>query len=244
MKKIFAGMFALVAMTASAMAADPYPRVSLKDTPDGVTVDNRPLNRSWTQLFVGLNGACEAGITEADVPGFLNFRGLGSSGCSFAPFVGADYQMPNSILVIGVEGEYRWGNDETTGRIDNGWQTFKASAGIDSSWLVSGRVGALIGPETLLYGRIGFGQAKGGWDFSIACNESGETVTKGHGDLPEFDIIAYGLGLEHRFWDGQAAIRVEYRHTDFSEEKVFGNAATIQPSFDAGLVGISYRLGR
>lgn len=256
----FAVVLAFLGLVASpATAADIYGG-STKDAPAGVTVD-APAKHSWTQVFVGLNGACETGTTETnvDVTGsdgdgppqtfnLINFKGIGSSGCSAAPFIGADYQIPSSRLVIGVEGEYRWSNDKSSVSVFNGALTGDAS--IDSSWVLSGRFGALVWADTLIYGRIGFGQADGSWS-GAEHNSDGSTFASAHGDLPTFSTIMYGAGIETRFWDGQAALRLEYRHIDFSKEEAFsiGDAAngirgTIQPSFDQGLIGISYRFGR
>jgi opacity protein-like surface antigen len=121
---------------------------------------------------------------------------------------------------------------------------FEGSAKIESSWLLSGRLGALLDKDTLLYGRIGFGQADGSWSATFGQSEH-------HGDLPTFSTIAYGAGLEHRFADGQGAVRIEYRHVDFSKEEAFSfgpadcvTRGTIEPSFDMGLIGVSWRLGR
>ena len=118
MKK-FAAIFALVALAAApALGAD----LSMKDGPAGVSVE-APTKHSWTQVFTGLSGACETGTTQTKVDGtetnedtttpfnLIDFQGIGSSGCSAAPFVGADWQIPGSRLVIGVEGEYRFSDE-------------------------------------------------------------------------------------------------------------------------------------
>ena len=231
-------LIALLGAVAPAVAAD---LGGLKDGPVGISVDPSP--KSWTGVFIGANGGCETGQTDVALGGFVDFNGIGSSGCSVAPVIGADYQFPNSRLVIGVEGEYRWSNDKASLHIAEGGDSINASATFDHSWLLSGRLGIAVSQDTLVYGRLGYGQAEGGW--SASANFDGETVGHASGDLPTFDVIAYGAGIETRNIGplGNAALTVEYRHLDYSKETV-AQGVTIDPDLDQGLVGLKWRFGR
>jgi outer membrane immunogenic protein len=202
MKKFLLGTVALLAMGASASAADLAARPYTK-APAYVAA---PIY-NWTGFYIGghvggaFNGNSGFGGTSDNSDG----RFLG--GVQF----GADYQFaPN--WVIGVEGQYSWvGNNNTTVVFaPSGYGYNLNQKGLAS---VTGRLGYTWGPA-LLY-------VKGGWAYQdatetlfvpVGLSAAFDTTTKSNG-------YTVGAGLEYLFtqnWSG----KVEYQYYDFGNTTI------------------------
>ena len=224
MKKFLLGTAALLAMGASASAADLAARPYTK-APAYVAA---PIY-NWTGFYIGghvggaFNGNSGFGGTSDNSDG----RFLGGLQA------GADYQFaPN--WVIGVEGQYSWvGNNNTT--VVFGGTGYSYNLNQKGLASVTGRIGYTWGPA-LLY-------VKGGWAYqdatetlfvaAPAVNVGFDTTTKSSG-------YTVGAGLEYLFtqnWSG----KVEYQYYDFGTVNFvtpaggIGNFKNDQHTIKAGL---------
>jgi outer membrane immunogenic protein len=215
MKKFLLGTAALLAMGASASAADLAARPYTK-APAYVAA---PIY-NWTGFYIGghvggsFNGNNGFGGTSDNSDG----RFLGGVQA------GADYQFaPN--WVIGVEGQYSWvGSNNTTvvfGGAGAGYAYNLNQKGLAS---VTGRLGYTWGPA-LLY-------VKGGWAYQDATETlfvSAPAVDATFGTTTKSNGYTVGAGLEYLFtqnWSG----KIEYQYYDF------GNTTFTAPG---PLVGVS-----
>ncbi|QUS40102.1 porin family protein [Tardiphaga alba] len=234
MKKFLLGTAALLAMGASASAADLAARPYTK-APAYVAA---PIY-NWTGFYIGghvggaFNGNNGFGGTTDNSDG----RFLGGVQ------IGADYQFaPN--WVIGVEGQYSWlGNNNTNVAFQPAppatFSTYNLNQKAIAS--VTGRLGYTWGPA-LLY-------VKGGW----AYQDVSETLVAGVAGAPiAFDGgtkkngYTVGAGLEYLFtqnWSG----KVEYQYYDFGsttlQPAVTGLGTAVSSKNDTHTVkaGLNYR---
>jgi len=217
MKKFLLGTAALLAMGASASAADLAARPYTK-APAYVAA---PIY-NWTGFYIGghvggsFNGNNGFGGTSDNSDG----RFLGGVQA------GADYQFaPN--WVIGVEGQYSWVgsnntniNFVTAGGAATGYGYNLNQKGLAS---VTGRLGYTWGPA-LLY-------VKGGWAYQDATETlfvSAPAVDASFGTTTKSNGYTVGAGLEYLFtqnWSG----KIEYQYYDF------GNTTFTAPPTLVGL---------
>jgi outer membrane immunogenic protein len=228
MKKFLLGATALVALTASASAADlparTYTKAPAYTAPAAVY--------NWTGFYIGghLGGAFgDSSSIQGDDARFMG----GVQG-------GADYQFATN-WVIGIEAQYSWMNGGNTGRLfQNGTLV---TANNDQLGSVTGRLGYTWGPA-LLY-------AKGGYAWK-GSNDIG--VIPGVGLAPGFstsgnskDGYTVGAGLEYMFAPNWSA-KVEYQYYNF------GNTTITSAAIPAGSAsynndehtikaGLNYRFG-
>jgi hypothetical protein len=212
--------------------------------------------KNWTGMYVGAWGSCGTGsgelnlfspgtpdtpatldqdgkpIPDTVVPGTpdhnLNVDGITFHGCGVAAQAGADMQMGDRI-VIGLGIDYEMSN--ASGEVS---QIAEWTRG--DLWTIYGRTGVLMGPDSLLYVLGGYGQLDGG-KFKLGSQSM---------DLPSRDAYTVGVGFEQRFANGQASVKLEYRHREYSDEVLHawedGSRLSGGASEDAGLVGIVWRL--
>jgi outer membrane immunogenic protein len=175
---------------------------------------------SWTGFYAGVIGGygwntfidkgSTTTLTQVDDDGNevtetvqLPGSTLKANGTVFGAQIGADYELPNHI-VVGIAGDYLRGNGKVTGEI----------TGIDfevrSIWTARGRVG-LAFDSVLIYGTVGFAAAKSSFGFS-AVGFSDET------DASRKGWVA-GLGTEVRF-AGNWRLGAEYRYLSLGTEAV------------------------
>jgi outer membrane immunogenic protein len=226
MKKFLLGTVALLAMGASASAADLAARPYTK-APAYVAA---PIY-NWTGFYIGghvggaFNGNSGFGGTSDNSDG--RFLG-GVQG-------GADYQFaPN--WVIGVEAQYSWVGSNNTNILFAG-TPYGYNLNQKGLGSVTGRLGYTWGPA-LLY-------VKGGWAFQ----DANETLFVAAGNaIPAFATTTkdngytVGAGLEYMFtqnWSG----KIEYQYYDFGNTTItapavltaFGSSKNDQHVVKAGL---------
>ncbi len=228
MKKFLLGTVALLAMGASASAADLAARPYTK-APAYVAA---PIY-NWTGFYIGghvggaFNGNSGFGGTSDNSDG----RFLGGVQA------GADYQFaPN--WVIGVEGQYSWvGSNNTTVLLPVApFGNYGYNLNQKGLASVTGRLGYTWGPA-LLY-------VKGGWAYQDATETlfvpagapaAFATTTKDNG-------YTVGAGLEYLFtqnWSG----KIEYQYYDFGNTTItspvalsaYGSSKNDQHTVKAGL---------
>jgi len=216
MKKFLLGTVALLAMGASASAADLAARPYTK-APAYVPA---PIY-NWTGFYIGghVGGAFNGNSGNYD-----NNDGVFVGGVQG----GYDYQFaPNWVL--GIEANYSWtGNSNTSIALDGGGYYNKDLKGLGS---VTGRLGYTWGPA-LLY-------VKGGYAFAdINRYVSGPS---GNVDLDvKKDGYTVGAGLEYLFtqnWSG----KIEYQYYDFGKSNAYSGVTSSRTEEHTVKAGLNYR---
>ena len=128
-------------------------------------------------------------------------------GVAYGVGVGYDFQMGDAVL--GVEAEAA---DSTTDRcavdidLTGDELCFKAKRDL----YVGGRVGAVVGSNTLLYGKAGYTNARYGLDYE-------DGIDGDAGDFSEaenLDGVRVGGGLEHAIGPN-SFVKAEYRYSNY-----------------------------
>jgi outer membrane immunogenic protein len=227
MKKFLLGATALVALTASAAAADLPARTYTK----APAYTAPAVVYNWTGFYVGghLGGAFgDSDSIQGDGGRFMG----GVQG-------GADYQFaPN--WVVGVEAQYSWMNSNNTGRLFPNNTLVTGNA--DQLGSVTGRLGYTWGPA-LLYAKGGYA-----WKNSNDINVSNAGInqpftTSGNAK----DGYTVGAGLEYMFAPSWSA-KVEYQYYNFGNTTVSSAAiptgsASYNNDEHTIKAGLNYRFG-
>lgn len=136
----------------------------------------------------------QGGHVEA-ITGYDHVNNSGGDGIMYG--IGAGYDFRTGGAVIGIEGEVL---ESTTGEC-------AGNLCVDASrdFYIGGRVGALVAPRVLLYGKVGYSNAR-------------VEVTNGNvSDSTNLDGIRAGAGLEVQFRNSPLSMRAEYRYTNYEQ---------------------------
>lgn len=207
---------------------------SYKDAPVSAPV------YSWTGFYIGAGAGAGAVVHELDVGanyydsdcydysctqysekiGSLNFDGIGGEGAFGTLQIGYDREVHNK-WVLGVFFDYDFSSIETELSFNlGGVEGINGKGGIeqDYMWTLGGRIGYLVNPDTLIYGLIGYSEAK--FDNpSLTLSAYGDSL-KLSTNLDEFSGITLGAGMETRL-HGNWFLKGEYRFTQLDSEKLF-----------------------
>ncbi len=234
MKRLLGGC-AAIAMLASvpALAADMAARPIYKAPPPPPAPAY-----NWTGCYIGAN--LGGGWTHdefhfgAENEGTLNKAGFVGGGQ-----VGCDYQF-GSNFVIGVQGMFDGTTIKGTDVDPNDTDRYPTTL----HWFgtVTGRLGYLVTPSVLIYGKGGAAWVNESIDYFSVGILSGQT-----GDFTRNGWDAGG-GLEWMFAPNWSAF-VEFDHMGFGTKNVFvanvsppgGFTETIKQSVDKVLVGVNWR---
>lgn len=181
---------------------------------------------SWTGPYVGgFIGA--GGIVNNIEIGAGNFNGVGGEGFLGGIFVGYNYQFDNDI-VIGIQGELGV-TDLTTDLVIPGFVILDAQP----QWTVaiSGRLGWLASPTTLLYLIGGYSYA----DYDVDINFLGAPFNFNQ----DYNGFHVGTGIETHV-SRRVTARVEYRYTQYSGENWGVGGLNVEPSSHTGILGLAY----
>lgn len=186
---------------------------------------------SWTGLYLGGFIGGGAVVNDLDVlSGLLEFDGVGGEGVVGGGFAGLNYQV-SSNLVVGVQAELGVADLET--EISTpvlGGITLEAAP--DFNLALSGRIGWLTDPDTMLYLIGGYSYA----EYETEISAFGVSVEFDE----KYDGYHVGAGIEARLTDSLTA-RVEYRYTGYGEEDWgTGGAVEVSPSTHTGTVGLAW----
>lgn len=253
MKKIALGLFAAVAMTGSAVAADMAPRYTKAPVVAPVAV------YTWTGCYIGANvGGAWHNIDQSSnrqtdgtvLNPVLNFGSADSGGNVIGGGqIGCDYQFSGN-WVVGIQGMFDFGNT-------NSRNNFPADARVAAIlpyqttrtrdlYTVTGRLGYLFTPALL-------GYVKGGGAWT-------NTYTQVYGTLPALFLSetassdrqgwTVGGGLEYMFAKGWSVFG-EYNYADFGRKDVVFTAApgtvgapnitSTRLTVQTALVGVNYK---
>lgn len=122
--------------------------------------------------------------------------------------VGYDVQMGGGVA--GIEAEI---TDSSADVCDN--DVFVADdrlcVGAKRDIYVGGRFGAIVGANTLLYGKAGYTNARFGYDY-----DDGGDGSDDYGDGQNLDGVRVGAGLEHAL-SQNSFLKAEYRYSNYEQ---------------------------
>ncbi len=235
---IFAGMALLLGSYNAAAAADIYG--SSKDAPIAYAPVAPTVH--WTGLAFGGSLGYGFGNSDvgADVSGeggsfnLLQFDGVGQDGLTYDVNASFDVRIPDSRLLIGIEGGYM-GTDATAEfSALNG--ALNGEVGIGDIYWAALRAGYIFGHDQVLaYGKIGYG-----WN-------SPEDVKTNIGSikLKDREGLLVGGGLEAHLGSGFFGY-ADYTHFFFDETTVLsgeGFSVDEETNFGVAKVGVKYKFG-
>lgn len=191
-KALVAATFAaLLGFAGAASAADIYAPGGLKDGPAYVP------ETSWTGFYVGV-GVGGAGVNhDLKFGRIAELDGLSGNGVFGTVEVGYDRQFGN--IVGGIFFNYDFADVSTD--ISVAGQT--ASAKLNDTWSVGGRLGYLVNPGTLAYALAAYTEANIDFPFGIKTDS--------------FSGYSVGGGLETKL-GGNWFLKGEYRFTRLDTE--------------------------
>jgi outer membrane immunogenic protein len=190
MKKLMMAMAALGLMTGTAQAA----------------------GGSWTGCSLGVAGgvSIDKSVNSLTAPGIaVTVDGLGADGHVLALGAGCDYQLDR--IVVGLFGDYDFGKTEFLTTAAFGPVTANISAAIRDNWTIGARAGFLATPDTLMYGLVGWTNARTD-DIALTTN-AGFNLALTPGKL---DGMTLGGGIETRL-SKSVSTKIEYRYTQFDK---------------------------
>jgi outer membrane immunogenic protein len=245
---LLASVAAIALMPMAAKAADLGTRPTYKAPPPMVAA--APVF-AWSGCYLGANiggaWAHQSFSRFADFEGTLFQGSHTASGIAGGGQLGCDYQFASN-WVIGVQGMFD-GADLSASHINQNDPDSTFSTKVRWFGTVTGRLGFLVGPSFLIYGKGGVAFANdrhsrvdtdsGGFDIDI--NSTGDFTRTG------WDA---GVGLEWMFTPGWS-VWVEYDHMGFGTKNesfvIPGDCCSlneaVKQSIDKVLVGINYRFG-
>ncbi len=188
--------------------------------------DLPPPAADWTGFYAGAylgGGAATGRVTSSLVAG--SFDGIGGEGIHGGFMAGYNYQLAGP-WVIGLQGEF--GLTDISSDLNVAIATAKAGPTYTVS--VSGRLGWLTGPDTMLYMLAGYTHAR----YKLKVNVPFGSISVKEG----YDGFHVGAGMETRLGEHLSA-RVEYRFTQYGKEDWdTGGIIGIEPSSHKGMVGL------
>lgn len=212
MALLFAGMVSLV----PAKAADPYnPTI-----PEIADADVVATGTDWTGFYAGLLIGYGWGDQDHDVdffghpvPEVDDFLSHEPNGFLFGGTIGINYQIPNTRIVTGLEGDWSYANHDD-GNIDpiEGDLHFFSETEINSIGTSRVRVGYLLNENALLY-------ATGGAAWASVRTEAGIASDEGKISLEEEDTNVgwtVGTGLEYKL-DDVWSVKADYLYVDLAD---------------------------
>lgn len=132
-----------------------------------------------------------------------------SDGIQYGVGLGYDFRSGNALF--GIEGEAGDSSaDECATGINRVGDKLCAEAGRDL--YVGGRVGALVGPSTLLYAKAGYANTRLRLDYDAnLAGTTGDFTSKG-----DYDGIRVGAGVEQAI-GRNAFVKAEYRYSNYEQ---------------------------
>jgi len=191
-----------------------------------------PSYASWTGFYGAIGGGGRYGFSGVPIDQFDDQgdllgpigggRDLGDVGAFGTVELGYDKQFEGSNLVIGVVGNFDFGealsaavNETTMGGV-----SAVASWKVDNSWGIGARAGFQASRSTLFYGVVGFTQA----DITTSVSAGMGTMASTFSDSDWESGFFVGAGIETMLTD-QIGAKLEYRYANY------GGASVISDTF-------------
>jgi outer membrane immunogenic protein len=164
---------------------------------------------AWTGPWIGAHIGAAAVATEID--GVATLAGDGLLGG-----LSAGFDVKAGQIVAGVWGEYTFADLQTSLGGD--------SLTLEGAWAAGLRLGWLVNPRLLAYGRYGWTSAQASASF---------------GAIPDLDGTVLAFGLEGLLPGDTLSAKVEYVATELGTGKVGGG--TLSPDHHAIRLGVTWR---
>ncbi len=177
LKRICLFTASALALGAVALGIDQAKAADLPPPPIRPSID-------WTGFYVGgvAGVACQETYYIPNIGPDPDLNGCGFMGGVVG---GYNYQIGN--FVVGVEGDYSWGDDTGKQQLDAVWYE------IDNFATIRGRLGWLPTAETMIYATFGYGWLEGTMDALVGPASLPASDTKSH------EGWVVGGGVEHAF---------------------------------------------
>ena len=130
-------------------------------------------------------------------------------GVTYGVGVGYDVQMGG--MIAGIEAEATDSSADTCGH-DVTVPGDRLCVGAKRDLYVGGRVGSVIGANTLVYAKAGYTNARFGYDY----DDGGDGSTD-FGDGRNLDGVRLGGGLEHAIGPN-SYVKAEYRYSNYQDD--------------------------
>jgi outer membrane immunogenic protein len=187
--------------------------------------------QSWTGPYIGAFVGAGGIVDNIELPGLGpgNFNGVGGEGLFGGLMLGYNFQVSNNF-VIGIEGEI--GITDLTTDLSIPVAPISLDAQPEWTAAVSGRLGWLTSPKTMLYLIGGYSYA----DYNVDIAAFGGAASFSQ-DYHGFHV---GTGIETHISNSLTA-RVEYRYTQYGGED-WGTAGflDVEPSSHTGRIALAY----
>ncbi len=155
----------------------------------------------WSGPYAGLGGGYQSSTLDGDVrlgDDSLDLD-MGTSGALLSGYGG--YGWSRGSLYLGGEASYGFSTARGTLRLDGREVDYRARDTLG----ISGVMGGLLNPDTLLYGRAGYQHRRS------------DVTLSGVRDRDWTDGLRLGAGAELRLWE-RGSVRLEYSHI-WNEER-------------------------
>lgn len=236
MKKLMVGVAVALALVTSNAAADGVDR---RYSPT-IAAPVPYVAPSWTGLYIGAGIGAGAVVHDFsirdDLGSVFNADGIGGDGVLGTAIIGWDWQVGASS-VLGVFVDYDFSNINSDHSVFNG----AVSAGIDHdhTWSVGARLGFLSNPSTLWYATAGYTEAR----FEGSIGDDLGTIFSRNKTIGGYFV---GAGVDTRLATTNWFLRLEYRFSDFDEERIFRDDSVrvdLDPTMHTARLTLAYKFG-
>ena len=150
------------------------------------------------------------GFRVEGLVGYDNVKGNGGHRDGVAYGIGAGYDFQMGGAVLGLEGEAM---DSSAKGCDTNFitATDRICANAKRDLYVGGRIGAAVTPNTLLYAKAGYTNARFGVTYTDSATPANNSSARGN-----FDGFRVGAGVEQKFGQNLYA-KAEYRYSNYEQ---------------------------
>lgn len=234
MQKTLMGAAALVFSASMASASGPIA------PPPPVMVAQLPATTSWTGFYAGgslgfgsANYDIDATYTNPPLSAGLNLPDLGAQGVLFGLQAGYNHQL-SSNWVIGGQIDAMGSNITNDTALNISLPPNSITGNYDltvsSMYTVSGRLGYLTSPNTMVYGLLGVTRGNFTGDYNLSLNAA--PVLAGSYDF-SLNGMAVGIGMETMLND-HLSLGVEYRYNSMQRYTLYNGPLFGGDTLDVG----------
>ncbi len=210
----------LVAMASAASAAGPAAAAEAS---------------SWSGFYIGTDLAFTMSATELVVDGIVDWNGAGARGASVGVFAGYNYQFDKD-WVGGLEFGGAVSSIRGHTEVNTGGNEINTETSTDWNVGVSGRLGRLVNPQTLIFASLGAKIYHGAGRFW----QPSDPASGIYEDDTFFGLASIGLGVEIDL-DNNLRFRAEY-DADLLQATQYGSL-TVTPFLGTVKASLIYAVG-
>jgi outer membrane immunogenic protein len=194
---------------------------------------------TFTGWYAGLTVGYGAAVNDfenaytGEVAAGASPTGAGADLGMFGVNTGYDFRRGN--LVFGPVVEYSWMRGSSDAAISSGGDSASAKFEYTDQWGIGGRLGYVLGENTLVYGRVLYTQLNATGSYEILGSTGSKDFT--------FDGVTLGMGVETML-TRQVSFKIEGDYSHFGSEDIYrdGNESlTTEPNVYAIKAGITWR---